>query len=122
MSEGVTQGRYAFWLGSGISRDRVIGLDGVLAKLVEFLRTHATEDADCSYRKALNKLIGMASPSVIEQQQIDFAQPSSTWPCLPELLSRLWNRYSEVLSIEIPKEKLDFLLWVGLDFANTFAS
>jgi hypothetical protein len=122
MSEGVTQGQYAFWLGSGISRDRVIGLDGVLVKLVEFLRTHATADADCGYRKALEKLIGMASPSAIELGQIDFDQRSSTWPCLPELLNRLWHRYSEVLSIEIPKEKLDYLLWVGLDFANTFAS
>jgi hypothetical protein len=122
MSEGVTQGRYAFWLGSGISRDRVIGLDGVLAKLVEFLRTHATADANCGYHKALEKLIGMASPSAIENGQIDFDQRSSTWLCLPELLNRLWYRYSEVLSIEIPKERLDYLLWVGLDFANTFAS
>jgi hypothetical protein len=121
VSEGVTQGRYAFWLGSGISRDRVIGLDGVLAKLVEFLRTHATAGPECGYREALDKIIDMAVPSADARAQIDLCQPSSTWPCLPNLLSRLWDQYSRVLSVEIPKKKLDYLLWVGLDFANTFA-
>jgi hypothetical protein len=122
VSEGVAEGSYAFWLGSGISRDRVIGLDGVLAKLIEFLRTHARPDRDCGYRKALDKIIGMAAPSADERAQIDLGQPSSTWLCMPDLLTRLWNQYSDVLSVEIPKERLDYLLWVGLDFANTFAS
>jgi hypothetical protein len=71
VSAGVTEGYYAFWLGSGISRDRVIGLDGVLAKLVEFLRTHATPDPDCGYRKALDKIMNMAKPSAEERAQID---------------------------------------------------
>jgi len=122
VSEGIASGSYAFWLGSGISRERVSGLDGVLAKLVEFLRVHSSPDADCGYRKALEKIIGMATPGEEERAQINFAQPSSTWTCLKNLLGRLWNQYSDVLSIEIPNEKLDYLLWVGLDFTNTFAS
>jgi hypothetical protein len=122
VSEGVIQGCYAFWLGSGISRERVIGIDGVLAKLIEFLRTHTTPDPECGYRKALEKIIGMAAPSVQERAQIDLGQPSSTWPCLADLLSRLWNQYSDVLSVEIANKPLDYLLWVGLDFANTFVS
>ena len=56
VSEGVTEGLYAFWLGSGISRERVIGLDGVLAKLVEFLRTRASSAADGGHSKALWKI------------------------------------------------------------------
>jgi hypothetical protein len=121
VSQGIVQGSYAFWLGSGISRERVIGLDGVLAKLVEFLRIHATTDSDCAYRKALQKILAMANPGAEERAQIDFSRPSSTWPSLRDLLARLWNRYSEVLSVEIPKERLDYLLWVGLDFPKTFA-
>ena len=122
VSQGIVEGSYAFWLGSGISRERVIGLDGVLAKLVEFLRVHSTTDADCGYRKALEKIIGMANPGTEERAQIDFSRPSSTWPSLQNLLARLWSQYSDVLSVEIPKEKLDYLLWVGLDFTKTFAS
>jgi hypothetical protein len=54
--------------------------------------------------------------------QIDLGQPSSTWASLPDLLGRLWNQYSDVLSVEIGSKPLDYLLWVGLDFANTFAT
>jgi len=120
LSKGVAQGEYAFWLGSGISRDRVVGLDGVLAKLIEFLRLRITAASDCGYRLALGKILDMATPSVEEIATIDFSQSSSTWPCLKSILKRLWNQYSAVLSVEIPGEKLDFLLWVGLDFPKTF--
>lgn len=122
LSKGAAQGEYAFWLGSGISRDRVIGLDGVLAKLLEFLRVHATPAADCGYRLALEKIIDMAAPSADERAGINLAHPASTWPSLKNLLKRLWNQYSAVLSVEIPGEKLDYLLWVGLDFPHTFSS
>jgi len=122
VGKGVAEGAYAFWLGSGISRDRVIGLDGVLAKLFEFLRARRTGDPACGYRLALEKIIDMAAPSAHERAQIDLSQPASRWPCLPNLLSRLWNQYSAVLSVEIPNEKLDYLLWVGLDFPNTFGA
>lgn len=119
---GVAQGSYAFWLGSGISRDRVIGLDGVLAKLLEFLRTRVTSSATCSYRVAFDKIIMLAAPSDDERAEIDLAVPVTNWVCLEDLIKRLWKQYSAVLSVEVPGEKLDYLLWVGLDFSNTFAS
>lgn len=120
VGEGVNQGSYAFWLGSGISRDRVIGLDGVLAKLFEFLRLNVTPAIDCKYRLALARITDMAAPSAEERAEIDLARPAADWPCLPNLLKRLWNQYSAVLSVEIAGERLDHLLWVGLDFPNTF--
>ncbi|WP_413728236.1 SIR2 family protein [Sodalis sp. RH19] len=119
---GVAQGSYAFWLGSGISRDRIIGLDGVLAKLLEFLRANATGNPNCAYRLALQRIIEMAVPSEDERAQIDFATTSIQWTCLPVLLSRLWKQYSAVLSVELAGQPRDYLLWVGLDFANTFAN
>jgi hypothetical protein len=100
----------------------MIGLNGVLAKLIEFLRIGVIGTPDCVYGKALDKIIGMVTPSAHERAQIDLGKPSSTWPCLPDLLNRLWHQYSAVLSVEIPRESLDYLLWVGLDFVNTFAS
>ncbi|MER9174403.1 SIR2 family protein [Mesorhizobium sp. M0955] len=122
LSQGVSQGGYAFWLGSGISRDRVIGLDGVLAKLIEFLRSHSTADPACRFRQTLDRIVTLAEATPADRAQIDLAQPASTWPCLGNLVSRLWNKYSEVLSEEVPNEALDYLLWVALDFPNTFAS
>lgn len=122
VGEGVNQGSYAFWLGSGISRDRVIGLDGVLAKLFEYLRLNATPAIDCKYRLALDKIIDMAAPSAEERAEIDLSQPAADWVCLPNLLKRLWSQYSAVLSVEIAGQPLDHLLWVGLDFPNTFGA
>lgn len=122
VAEGVAQGSYAFWLGSGISRDRVIGLDGVLAKLFEFLRVNATTEVECKYRLALEKIIDMAAPSDEERAGIDHARPAADWLCLPNLLKRLWNQYSAVLSVDLAGEPLDHLLWVGLDFPNTFSA
>ena len=110
VGEGVTQGAYALWLGSGISRDRVVGLDGVLAKLIEFLRLRITTDSDCASRKAFDKIIGMAAPSKEERAAIDVAKPATTWPCLGALLQRLWHQYSAVLSVEIKGQPLDYLL------------
>lgn len=120
LSKGAAQGEYALWLGSGISRDRVIGLDGVLEKLLEFLRTHSTEAEACGHRSALAKIIDMAAPSPEDLAGIDYAKPVSEWPSRTNILKRLWNQYSAVLSVEVPGEKLDYLLWVGLDFRHTF--
>ncbi|CAN7761350.1 SIR2 family protein [Cupriavidus necator] len=122
LSKGAAQGEYAFWLGSGISRDRVVGLDGVLAKLLEFLRCHASPAEDCGYRLALEKIIDMAAPSAEERASIDLSAPAATWPSLQNIVKRLWNQYSAVLSVDIPKQPLDHLLWVGLDFPRTFAA
>lgn len=122
VAKGVAEGSYALWLGSGVSRDRIIGLDGVLARLLEFLRARVTASATCGYRIALNKIIDLASPDAAERAQIDFARSVDAWECLPSLLSRLWRQYSAVLSVEIPGESLDYLLWVGLDFPNTFSA
>lgn len=122
LSRGAAQGEYAFWLGSGISRDRVVGLDGVLAKLLEFLRLRATAASTCAYRMAIERIIDMASPSPNDRTGIDLTQPVSSWPSLPDILKHLWKQYSAVLAVEIPGEKLDYLLWAGLDFPRTFGA
>lgn len=122
VSKGICQAEYAFWLGSGISRERVIDLNGVLAKLLDFLRVKVTTAVDCAYKKAFDTIIDMAKPSDDDRKGIDLAKPVKDWPCAKLLLERLWNQYSKVLAVEIPGHSSDYLLWVGLDFSHTFAS
>lgn len=122
VAKSFCDGGYALWLGSGISREKVIGLDGVLAKLLEFLRLKAVANPGGSYEAALDTILGLAHPSAAEQAQIDLAQPVNTWACLPELLPRLWKQYSAVLATEIDGERADHLLWDGLEFEMTFAT
>lgn len=61
-SAGFQAGLYALWLGSGISRERVVGLDGVLAKLLENLRLRIT-GADCEHHRAFEKILTLADLS-----------------------------------------------------------
>ena len=75
VSKGICQGEYAFWLGSGISRERVVDLNGVLAKLLDFLRVKITTAVDCAYKKAFDTIIDMAKPSDGERNEIDIAKP-----------------------------------------------
>lgn len=122
VTKGICDGGYALWLGSGISREKVIGLDGVLAKLLEFLRQKAVADLGGSYDAALNTILGLAHPSAAEAAQIDWTQPAKTWLCLPDLLPRLWKQYSAILATEIDGARADHLLWDGLEFEVTFAT
>lgn len=121
VAQGVGRGEYALWLGSGISRGRIVSLDGVLSKLIEFLRTRATADAACPYRGALDEVIRLARPSSAERAEIDYAVDSANWPCLDALLDRLANIYSRVLSVPVEGQVEDYLLWEGVAFIDTFA-
>ena len=120
-SEGFQSGQYALWLGSGISRERVVGLDGVLAKLLENLRLRIT-GADCDHHRAFKKILGLADLSEAERAQIDLCQPVASWPIHEELINRLWGKYSNVLGTEVDGRPFDYLLWDVLDFPITFAA
>ncbi len=122
VAKAIAHGGYTFWLGSGISRDRVIGLDGVLVKLLDYLRQNATMAADCPYKLALDHVIGLAALDASQRGQIDLAVPPQNWGCIKTLTNRLWDQYSKVLSTEVAGKPADFLLWVGLDFPATFAA
>lgn len=117
---GFQAGLYALWLGSGISRERVVGLDGVLAKLLENLRLRITRD-DCEHHRAFDEILALAELSAAELAQIDLSRPVASWPIHDELINRLWNKYSRVLGTEVQGQPFDYLLWDVLDFPNTFA-
>lgn len=120
-SAGFQDGLYALWLGSGISRERVVGLDGVLAKSLENLRLRIT-GGNCEHYRAFEKILDLADLSPAGTEQIDLAQPVATWPIHDELIDRLWNKYSKVLGTEVEGQPLDYLLWDVLEFATTFSA
>ncbi|MEY9534728.1 SIR2 family protein [Sinorhizobium fredii] len=120
-SVGFQAGLYALWLGSGISRERVVGLDGVLAKLLENLRLRIT-GADCEHHRAFDRILGLADLSPAEKEQIKLTESVASWPIHDELINRLWNKYSKVLGTEVQGRPFDYLLWDVLEFATTFAA
>lgn len=120
---GVNEGEYALWLGSGISRGRVVGLNGVLRKIIEFLRTRiATVDVNCAFRLALDHVLTHAVLSEDEQARVNYDVDSAQWPDIETILERLAERYSRVLDVSVTGQAADYLLWVAADFCQTFAN
>src|SRR6266446_4843759 len=100
LAEGIAQGRYAFWLGSGISRDRVDDLKSILHRVLAFLQEKIDPGAaDCRYRRALEEVLGHARLSPAEWSGIYFAQPIDTWVSLKTILDGLVGAYARVLDV-----------------------
>lgn len=122
-AEGVSDGKYAFWLGSGISLGRVPGLRGVVAKVIEFIREQINHgDANCKFKLAMEEILDLAAASSMERAEIDLSQQASTWPPLDAMVGRLVTNYSRLLGISVAGEAFDYLVWDAVDVRGTYGS
>ena len=124
VGEGITYGRYSFWIGSGISLGVVPGLNELLEKVLMFLQDRISDDRpDCRFRLALRKVLKAGGLSDSEIHKYDLSQPVAGWPGLEELLHRLGPNYSRILSVTVDGEDAeDYLLWEALDVRATYAA
>src|SRR5216684_3284712 len=100
LAKGVAQRRYAFWLGSGISRDRVDDLKGVVARVLIHLRDRIdAANANCPYRVALEEALVLAHLSMADRARVDFTTPVPGWPVIDTILTNLTGQYSRLLDI-----------------------
>lgn len=121
LANGVGRCRYAFWLGSGISRDRVDDLKRVVRRVLSFLQTRiVTGDPDCRFRAALLQAIDFAELSEPEREGVDLDQSIDDWESLDIILQRLIGKYSRVLDIRVSGEQDDYLLWEAVDVPATY--
>ncbi len=122
LSHGVADGRYAFWLGSGISRDRVDDLKRVIKRVLAHLQTRINAgDPACRFRRALEEALQLAQLSPAEQAGVDLLVVVDGWASLPIILQRLTKEYSRLLDIRVGSEAPDYLLWNAVDVPATFA-
>jgi hypothetical protein len=126
LAEGVAQRRYAFWLGSGISRDRVDDLKGVVARVLTHLRDRIDHgNATCPYRIALQEALVLAQLSIADRARVDFTTPVPSWPVIDTILTNLTNltgQYSRLLDIRVGGHaEPDYLLWEVVNVPATFA-
>jgi len=123
LSLGVAQGRYAFWLGSGISRDRVDDLKPVIKRVLIHLQTRIDPtDSTCRFRAALEEAIQLAQLSPPESPGVDPSRPVDDWASLDIVLQRLTREYARLLDVRVVGEDPDYLLWNGVDVPATFAA
>lgn len=121
-ANGVAEGRYAFWLGSGISLGRVGGLNKVVSRVVEFLRSRViAENPECRFRKALAEVIQLAQLPQEHRDRINLAVPYDQWPDVGVITTRLSSNYARLLETAVDGEVNDFVLWDGVDVPKTFA-
>jgi len=122
--EALAAGNFVFWVGSGISRDKFPMLDGLIIKVLEFLRYRIDMTTkNCPYHHALTEAFDLAGLDAIRKGNIDLSQPATNWPdsTLLQLTTQLSVRYSDFLSIRIGDEDNDFLVREGIDVISTYA-
>jgi hypothetical protein len=118
----VTQDRYAFWLGSGISRDRVPPLQGVAIKVIAYLQSRiSAHDPNCRFRATLEEVLGLIGFSDEDRRRNDIRQPVASWPDRDNIADRLTLQYSRMLDVPVPGEEPDFLLWEAVQVVRTYA-
>ena len=116
IADGVANDQYVFWLGSGISRERMPDLRDVAKRVLVTLQDLiAAGNPDCRFRKALDAVVGLAQPSPDESGRIDLDQDPASWPDYEVLAARLVNNYARMLNVTVDGEEADYLLWNVLD-------
>jgi hypothetical protein len=119
---GLYRRRYAMWLGSGVSRDRVPGLTELVLRVVEHLRTKADfTNETCPYAKAFWDSLDLAALGPLEQSEVDVAVPVESWTIAATIGQRLTNSYSDLLNVHVAGEPADYLLWNALDIVRVYA-
>ncbi len=124
LADGVAQRRYAFWLGSGISHDRVDDLKGIIAKVLAYLRDRIDNtNSNCPYRTAIGECLELAHLSPGDRAQVDLAKPVLEWPIIDTVITNLAREYSRLLDIRVNGHtEPDYLLWEAVDVPATFAA
>lgn len=123
VADGIANGRYVIWLGSGISRGRVAGVRGLVRKVLEFLQEQARREGPGSpHRAALERAIAKAGlrPDEGSRMEVDVDADVATWRDLEVVLDGLADRYSEFLDIRVSGQDEDYLLWDAVDVVATY--
>ena len=109
----VAEGSYVFWIGSGISRDRVPALGQLVDRILVFLQSNIDHsNAECAYRRAFESALDLADLSALEAVHTDMGKDVREWATHDAIVFRLSRKYSELLDIEFPGKPRDFLLWI----------
>ncbi|WP_316159461.1 SIR2 family protein [Bradyrhizobium sp. SZCCHNRI3042] len=123
VASGITEDRYALWLGSGISLGRIPGLKLLIRNALEHLQGQVVvADPDCRFRSAITEILSTAAGlSPAECATIDVHQPVANWPNIDAVVQRLASNYARFLEIGVAGEPDDYILWTGADLPNVFA-
>lgn len=120
-AEHFTMGEYALWVGSAISRDVVPDVKVLMERALELLRANIDPgDTECPHRSALEEVLDVAGVTEDIRRTLDFTAPVHSWSAGNSIVMSVVNKYSDVLNVYPSGEDPDYLVWKGLDVAQTF--
>ncbi len=121
VADAVETSTYALWLGSGISKEQVADLSGVVKRVLAFLQSNIDPaNPACPFRKGLDAAIELGDLTPVERASIDVNSPTHLWPLLESLTGKLTSNYSDLLDIRVEGRPDDFLLWDAVDVRVTY--
>lgn len=122
IADGVANDQYVFWLGSGISKDKMPDLRDIAKRVLVTLQARiVASDPRCRFRRALHAVLALAGPSAEEWDRIDLDSVPIGWADFDALAARLVNNYARMLNVAVDGEQPDYLLWDILDAASVYS-
>ena len=119
--DAFVRGRYAFWLGSGISKFRMPDVWVLLERVVDFLRVRSNDEGGTGpHSAALTEVLVLAGLDENQRSEIDLSHPARLWKRWDVIAQVLCEKYDEVLNIPVGSEPEDYLVWTGLDVPGTY--
>ncbi len=115
--EAVAGGKFALWVGSGISREVAPDLGKLAAALLEHLRTKLDlADKNEPFHRTLRRILHeYARLPEVDIDALPLNAPFEDWPGNVGIAESLRNRYSEMLNLRVPGQEKDYLLWDAVD-------
>ena len=118
---GVANDQYAVWLGAGISLAKMPGLESVAAAVLEHLRGRIdTADANCRFRRSLDRIINLTGLTAEDWKAIDYSRPVQEWRDYRRVCKALTGVYARMLDQHPQGEKPDYLVWDGVDVVRRY--
>jgi hypothetical protein len=118
---GVANDQYAIWLGARISLAKMPSLESIAAAVLEHLRDRIdTADANCRFRRSLDRIIGLIGFATEDFKAIDYSRPVTEWKDCQRICKALMGVYSRMLDQHPQGEAPDYLVWEGVDVVRRY--
>lgn len=117
VAAAVSEGKFALWVGSGISWEKAPDLAKLSAKVLDHLRSNLdannlNDPFKLTLERILGEILGMAPAEVLA---LPYDTPFDQWPQRADIVEGLRNRYSAMLNLRVPGRPRDYLLWEAVD-------
>lgn len=121
-ASGIADDKYALWLGAGISRSKLPGLDGIIERVLEHVRLRVDPaNATCRFRESLDNILRMVVHGD-GWKDVDYSQPFAKWKNHASIVQSLTSFYARMLDEAPAGEDPDYLVWTALDVVAVFAN